>query len=639
MEQYMKYLLACRGWLAAFLFLLAAGFPAHATNHITKIDEVMAGAFGRPDVQFVEIKFECGQNVWAGVAKLAFFDAGNHPVGEFVFPSNPPDSCAAGGSSALIATQAFADLELTPEPDFLMPPLLVPGSGKVCFQGIPEQGGVAVNLCLTYGDFTGDTQQASPANAPALPPTGICALQRGFTGFFGEPNSNDDFLLNPPDPRNSAGATGAVTVAPRFLDVPADHPFFRFAEALWNGGVSGGCGGGNFCPDSGVTRAQMAVFLLRARQDLGFAPPACSSPAFADVPCTSPFAPWVNELAARGISGGCGNGNFCPDSIVTREQMAVLLLRASEAPGYVPPACTSQLFADVPCSSPFAPWINELATRGITRGCGDRSFCPGAPVTRGQMAVFLSSTFHLPVPFQGCPALPPFADDHGDTPKAATVLAVDGALLDGAIQVGRDVDFFAFDAVAGERIVIETSGLGPGSDTLLRLLGPDGTTLIASDDNGAGGLASRVLFTAAENGSHFVAVGHRSASGVGTYRVGARRIQDDHGNSASQATRLVAGGAAVAGTNEIAGDVDFFSFSALDGQTLDIRTGNLGAGSDTILHLFGPDGVTQLSTDDDGGGGLSSRILYTFQADGIYFVSVRQFPGGTGTYRVSVATP
>ena len=647
----MKGQLPCRGLLAALSFLVAVLLPAgaHATNHIIKIDEVMAGAFGRPDVQFVEIKLECGQNLWAHVAKLAFFDAHDHPLGEFVFPSNPPDSCAAGGSSALIATQEFADLELTPEPDFIMPPLLMPDSGKVCFQGMPEAGGVAVNLCLTYGDFTGDTQQASPANAPALPPTGICALQRGFAGFFGEPNSNDDFLLSPPDPRNSAGAAGTVAVSPRFHDVPADHPVFRFAEALWNAGVSGGCGGGNFCPGDGVTREQMAVFLLRAREGPGFAPPACTSPVFADVPCSSPFAPWINELAARGITGGCGGGgmgNFCPGRIVTREQMAVFLLVALEAPGFTPPACASPVFADVPCSSPFAPWINELAARGITGGCGGGNFCPGAGVTRGQMAAFVSSAFQLPVPFHGCPPLPPFQDDHGDTAKAATALTVDGPPLDGAIQVGRDVDYFALDAVAGDRLVIETGGLGTGSDTLLRLFGADGTTLLASDDNGAGGLASRVIFAVPETATYFVAVSQRSSSGVGTYRIGARLVQDDHGNSAGRATALtvdVAGGADVAGmagSHEIGGDVDFYSFPALDGQTLAIRTSNLGPGSDTVLLLFDRDGVTQLSFDDDGGGGLASQILFTFQADGTYFVSVRQFSSSvTGTYRVSVGTP
>ena len=47
-------------------------------------------------------------------------------------------------------------------------------------------------------------------------------------------------------------------------DVPTSHPFFRFVEALAASGVTGGCGAGQFCPDTPVTRGQMAVFLATA---------------------------------------------------------------------------------------------------------------------------------------------------------------------------------------------------------------------------------------------------------------------------------------------------------------------------------------------------------------------------------------
>jgi hypothetical protein len=49
-----------------------------------------------------------------------------------------------------------------------------------------------------------------------------------------------------------------------FADVPVGHPFHRFVEALYASGITGGCGGGNFCPDAPVTRGQMAVFLAGA---------------------------------------------------------------------------------------------------------------------------------------------------------------------------------------------------------------------------------------------------------------------------------------------------------------------------------------------------------------------------------------
>jgi hypothetical protein len=138
----------------------------------------------------------------------------------------------------------------------------------------------------------------------------------------------------------------------------------------------------------------MAVFVLVTKEGSGYAPPACATPVFADVPAASPFCPWIEELARRGVVGGCGGGNYCPTAPVSREQMAVFVLLTKE-PGVTPPACGTPMFADVPASSPFCPWIEELARRGVVTGCGGGNYCPASPVTREQMAVFLSGTFGL----------------------------------------------------------------------------------------------------------------------------------------------------------------------------------------------------------------------------------------------------
>ncbi len=49
-----------------------------------------------------------------------------------------------------------------------------------------------------------------------------------------------------------------------FTDVPTDHWAFPFVEALAASGITAGCGGGNYCPDSPITRAEMAVYLAAA---------------------------------------------------------------------------------------------------------------------------------------------------------------------------------------------------------------------------------------------------------------------------------------------------------------------------------------------------------------------------------------
>ena len=78
--------------------------------------------------------------------------------------------------------------------------------------------------------------------------------------------------------------------------------------------------------------------------------------------------------------------------------MAIFLLKASLGSTFQPPACTAPMFVDVPCSSPYAVWINELARRGITAGCGGGNYCPHGQVRRDEMSVFLSRAFALPIP-------------------------------------------------------------------------------------------------------------------------------------------------------------------------------------------------------------------------------------------------
>ncbi len=48
--------------------------------------------------------------------------------------------------------------------------------------------------------------------------------------------------------------------------------------------------------------------------------------------CPSLFADWIEHLASEGITGGCGGGNYCPDQPHTRGQMAVFLVKTFELP-------------------------------------------------------------------------------------------------------------------------------------------------------------------------------------------------------------------------------------------------------------------------------------------------------------------
>ena len=190
--------------------------------------------------------------------------------------------------------------------------------------------------------------------------------------------------------------TWTLHVGESFPDVPTSNQFYAQIENLFHNGITGGCAGGGYCPDSSVTRAQMAVFLMKSKRGAANLPPAATGTVFADVPMSNPFAPAIEQLAGFRITGGCGGGNYCPNNPVTRAQMAVFLLKAEHGSAYTPPACTG-VFGDVACPSQYADWIEELAAESITGGCGGGNYCPDNPNTRGQMAVFLVKTFGLQV--------------------------------------------------------------------------------------------------------------------------------------------------------------------------------------------------------------------------------------------------
>jgi hypothetical protein len=205
-----------------------------------------------------------------------------------------------------------------------------------------------------------------------------------------------DVVATTPD-----GTTGTLVKGwvADFIDVPEAHMFHPWVTTLVSNHVTDGIGGGLYGVDQPTTREQMAKFLLRSLHGLCYVPPPCSG-RFADVPCNenkSYFADWIEALAAEGITKGCGGDNYCPSLPVTRDQMAVFLLRSEHGPSYEPPPC-SGVFDDVPCSpsSPYAKWIEQLAAEGITSGCGGANYCPALSSTRGQMAKFLVKTFRLP---------------------------------------------------------------------------------------------------------------------------------------------------------------------------------------------------------------------------------------------------
>ncbi len=207
------------------------------------------------------------------------------------------------------------------------------------------------------------------------------------------PGSVNDIVVTNPSGSSGMRPNGWVAF---FNDYASGLSFLPDVIRLVANQITVGIGGGNYGFLDNIKRQQMAVFLLKAKHGICYTPPPCVG-IFTDVPCSSNFAPWIEAMANEGITGGCGTGVFCPGNPVRRDQMAVFLLKAHRGADFVPPACTGR-FPDVACPSTFAPWIEELAAEGVTSGCGGGNYCPTNNNTRGQMATFMSKTFGLQAP-------------------------------------------------------------------------------------------------------------------------------------------------------------------------------------------------------------------------------------------------
>jgi len=237
-------------------------------------------------------------------------------------------------------------------------------------------------LLLTDFSETAFADDTLPVNALDLNDFGVNTF---LALFFRLPDESNALVQ---------ASVDSFDVIQSFREVPVSYWASRFVTKLAANGISGGCGFANFCPDDPVTRAQMAVFLERGMRGGDFSPPSASGNVFFDVAANDFAAAFIEQLANDGITGGCGGGNYCPNNNVTRAQMAVFLLRAKYGPGYSPPPAQG-LFGDVDLSYWAVNWIEQLAAEGITSGCGGGNFCPDQPATRAQMAVFLVRTFDL----------------------------------------------------------------------------------------------------------------------------------------------------------------------------------------------------------------------------------------------------
>jgi PKD repeat protein len=202
------------------------------------------------------------------------------------------------------------------------------------------------------------------------------------------------------------GSPVKIHVGKSFSDVEKPDWSYAEIESVLHFGVDSGCGGTQFCPGAPVSRGEVARWLMKAEHGGSYQPPACTAAPFTDVPCSHPYAAWIAQLKAEGLTSGVGGGNYAPDQALTRAEAAVFLLRTKMGPAYVPPACSPD-FGDVACTTGTphwaAAWISDVKARGISKGCDLTAFCPNDAVDRAQAAALVAKTFGLRIDKVQCP--------------------------------------------------------------------------------------------------------------------------------------------------------------------------------------------------------------------------------------------
>ncbi|MCZ7652414.1 MAG: S-layer homology domain-containing protein [Thermoanaerobaculia bacterium] len=189
--------------------------------------------------------------------------------------------------------------------------------------------------------------------------------------------------------------TGYIGPTVMFSDVPQSGWSFPFVLSNMANELIPACGSGTFCPFTPVIRTDMAMYMLKAYEGTDYVPPACTTAPFDDVPVSHPYCPWINELKNRGVVNGCTATSYCPTYPVDREQMVKFILSTAN-PGVTPPACTTQPFTDIEIGRWSCPWVTMAFSTGLTNGCTATEFCPVYPTDKEQESKFTTIGFGLP---------------------------------------------------------------------------------------------------------------------------------------------------------------------------------------------------------------------------------------------------
>jgi len=184
-----------------------------------------------------------------------------------------------------------------------------------------------------------------------------------------------------------------------FFDVSSTHWAYNYIMAIYNNHITTGCSQNplKYCPDTLVSRDQMAAFIVRAKEGEPSATYCSTGSPFSDVDANHWACRYIKRLYELGITTGCAQSplRYCPDNGVSRDQMAAFIVRAKEGEPAQDYCGSGSPFSDVDSNHWACKYIKRLYELGVTTGCAQNPlrYCPNNIVSRDQMAAFLARAF------------------------------------------------------------------------------------------------------------------------------------------------------------------------------------------------------------------------------------------------------
>ncbi|MDO4562973.1 MAG: S-layer homology domain-containing protein [Clostridia bacterium] len=354
---------------------VCAGGGSEEFSEVLGVDETTIGRLmlyiesdGAVDVLFDDIAMFEAVVAASGVRIEGVCEVGQSVIGEYTYINNLIEDYAdnasqtrwyissipTGGFSP-VGTPNSAQIELTEE-------ML---NQYIVFEVVP--------ICAKTGMYG-----SAVRSAPRL----VCLEEGGDIEITPAPPDEED------RPQVQTGITPITLASARrtlFSDITG-HWAQRTIEIMSASGITNGRSERVFAPDDPITRAEFTAMLLRAFALI----PTQYKDSFDDVSTSDWFAGTVETAVARGIANGVAERTFAPNEYITREQMALMIVRTYHlAEGEQPPKL-ELTFYDAYAISPWAyDSVLEAYTLGIVTGSEINIFLPQRSATRAEAAAMI----------------------------------------------------------------------------------------------------------------------------------------------------------------------------------------------------------------------------------------------------------